>query len=102
MSEFGISSFYGCNSLTSITFGPQLNSIGSTCFCGCRNLESVTFLNSSHEIIIDSQAFASLEKLDALYANAWFNVKNINANNTNTTFFTTQTPNQSYFLFFGY
>ena len=66
VSEFGISSFYGCNSLTSITFGPQLNSIGSTCFCGCRNLESVTFLNSSHEIIIDSQAFASLEKLSSV------------------------------------
>ena len=53
--ELGSYSFFGCESLTSVTIPDSVTEIGGTAFSGCKSLESVTIPDSVTEI--GSRAF---------------------------------------------
>ena len=58
--------FYGCRSLTGVTFADNITSIGSSAFKGCTNLASVTF-NSPTPPSIESDSFQGVPRTCKFY-----------------------------------
>ena len=66
VTSIGAEAFYGCSSLTSITFGgnSQLESIGSSAFSGCSSLTSITIPDNVTSI--GSYAFSNCSSLTSI------------------------------------
>ena len=64
VTSIGSSAFYGCSSLTSVTFPESLTSIGSNAFNGCSSLNSVTFPESLTSI--GNNAFGRCSSLESV------------------------------------
>ena len=58
------SAFSSCNSLTNVSFGSSLQSIGSQAFMSCSHLSSVKFSPTTESLSIKSDAFRSNEELE--------------------------------------
>ena len=65
VTSIGISAFYNCNSLTSVTIPNSVTSIGYSAFEGCNSLTSVTIPNSMKRIKED--AFSGCSALTSVH-----------------------------------
>ncbi|MBR4028372.1 MAG: leucine-rich repeat protein [Alistipes sp.] len=75
----GDSAFYGCDSLTSITIGDSVTSIGYNAFSNCSSLTSVTIPDSV--TTVGGYAFSGCGNLNAVYITdlvAWCNIDFVN------------------------
>lgn len=57
ITEIPFAAFYGCTSLTKVTFHPNLTGIGVSAFRSCTNLSSVLWGDESNVLSIGSYAF---------------------------------------------
>ena len=89
--SIGNYAFYGCSSLTRVSIGDNVIKIGYGAFNGCSRLTSVTIPNGV--ILIDTRAFSGCSSLTSvtipnsvkiIESNAFFNVSNIVYNGTAT------------------
>jgi hypothetical protein len=66
VTSIGVSSFYGCRSLTSITIPDGVTSIGANAFHSCTSLTSITFGENSQLTSIRNYAFNSCTSLTSI------------------------------------
>ena len=64
--NIGYAAFYGCTSLTGVTFGDKITSIANNAFSGCTKLASVT-LNSTTPPTITSDSFEGIPSTCKFY-----------------------------------
>ena len=68
VTSIGIEAFYNCESLISVTIGNSVTVIGSRAFSECRSMTSVTIPKSV--IMIESAAFSECPSLTSVYCKA--------------------------------
>ncbi|MBE6553951.1 MAG: leucine-rich repeat domain-containing protein [Ruminococcaceae bacterium] len=67
LQKIGHCAFYGCKSLTSLTFPKTLTEIGSSAFSWCEGLQWVSVPADIGKVVIESEAFYYIDKLDIIY-----------------------------------
>ena len=66
LKSIGRDAFYGCTSITSMTFPKSLTLVGPCAFVGCSNLQNVAFAEGSSLATIGESAFESCTKLESI------------------------------------